>query len=361
MGVIFGGRSTEHKISLLSAKNIIAALDRKKYEIIPIGIDKGGVFYYFSPKSDFIVNADDPKRISLGKRGQPVTFSFGRRHELIGIINKDLKIKLDVVFPILHGLYGEDGTLQGLLRMADLPFVGVNTLGSAVCMDKDVAKRLLRDAKYEVADFICVGSSKKYNVNFTSIAKKLGLPFFLKPANAGSSVGVHKIESKKGFIAAERDAFQYDNKIIFEKMIVGAEIECSVLGNEKVIASRPGRVIPRRDFYSYEAKYLDEDGAGFEIPAKLPAASINKIRNIAIGVYKVLGCEGMARVDGFLTKGNGFIVNEVNTVPGFTAISMYPKLWEKTGIRYSTLLDKLIKLALLRYNRDKKLRTSYPK
>ena len=358
VGIFFGGRSTEHEISLLSAFNIIRALDRKKYQIIPIGIDKQGNFLTYKVTDKWIVNVDDPKKISLGKGGVPVSFVFGRSRELVELQGKR-KIKIDVAFPVLHGAYGEDGTIQGLFKMADIPFVGCGVLGSAVGMDKDVAKRLLRDAGLLIADFVSFAKINRKEIKFANLKKKLGLPFFLKPANAGSSVGVYRIEHETNFLQKVDEAFNYDNKIIFEKAIIGKEIECSVIGNADPRASLPGIVIPKDQFYSYQAKYLDEDGAQFEIPAKLSMKSKKKIMDVAIKVYKVLGCEGLARVDGFLTRDGKFIINEINTLPGFTAISMYPKLWEVSGVPYKNLLDQLILLALQRQKIDAKLQSSF--
>ncbi|KKR07359.1 MAG: D-alanine-D-alanine ligase [Parcubacteria group bacterium GW2011_GWC2_39_14] len=358
VGIFFGGRSTEHEISLLSAFNIIKALDRKKYQIIPIGIDKQGNFLAYKLTDKWIVNVDDPKKISLGKSGVLVSFAFGQSKELIEL-NSNRRIKVDLAFPVLHGAYGEDGTIQGLFKMADIPFIGCGVLGSAVGMDKDVAKRLLRDAGLLIADFVSFDSSNKNNIKFANLKKALGLPFFLKPANAGSSVGVYKIVDELRFSQKVNDAFKYDNKIIFEKTIIGKEIECSVIGSDDPLASLPGAVIPKDQFYSYKAKYLDEDGAQFEIPAKLSSKLKQKIRAISIQVYKVLGCEGLARVDGFLTKDEKFVINEINTLPGFTAISMYPKLWEVSGVSYKKLLDQLILLALQRSKKGDKLQSSF--
>ena len=359
VAIFFGGRSAEHEISLLSAVNVIKAMNKSKYEIVPIGIDEDGNFLAYDVTKNFILNSDEPKKICLARGGKPVTFGFGRSRELIGIKNKKLKIKIDAAFPVLHGTYGEDGTIQGLLKIVDVPFVGAGVLSSAVCMDKDVAKRLLLIAGLPVAEFLTFDVSNKEEINFEKISKKLGLPFFIKPANAGSSVGVSKIKNKQSLARLVRKAFQYDNKVLFERTIIGKEIECSVFGNEQAVASLPGRVLPKREFYSYEAKYLDDDGAVFEIPAKLPLSVVKMIRQTAIKAYQALGCEGMARVDGFLTKENKFVINELNTIPGFTAISMYPKLWAVSGVKYSKLIDKLIQLAIQRWRRDNKIKTVY--
>ncbi|MBI4437911.1 D-alanine--D-alanine ligase [Candidatus Uhrbacteria bacterium] len=356
VGVIFGGRSAEHEISLLSAYNIIAAIPKKKYNIVPIGVRKDGSYVYFS-KGDFILHSGDAKKVRLAARGVPVTFEFGEEGRIVSLKGGGTKKKLDVVFPVLHGTYGEDGTMQGLLSLANIPFVGSGVLGSAVGMDKDVAKRLWRDAGLPMADFIVFRKSDLRKIQFRSIVRKLGLPFFIKPAVAGSSVGVHKVTSAKQFTAALRDSFSYSHKVLIERMIVGKEIECSVLGNEHPIVSLPGAVIPTHGFYSYEAKYLDEDGAHFEIPAPLPTTVVKKIHRIVLEAFQVLELEGMARVDGFLTPKGVFILNEVNTIPGFTKISMYPKLWEVSGVSYSELIDRLLQLAIARHYREHALKT----
>jgi D-alanine-D-alanine ligase len=358
LGIIFGGKSAEHEISLISANNIITNADKNKYEIYPIGINKSGEFLLFSG-NDYILDVQDAKKVRLNNNGAPVTFSFGENKEIIGISDKNLKIKLDVIFPVLHGTFGEDGTIQGLLEMASIPHVGANVLGSAIGMDKEITKKILENSGIKTAKFLSFLSSEKQSINFSNISSQLGLPFFIKPTSAGSSVGIHKIKDDKDFSEKINDAFKYSDKIICEEAIIGKEIECSVLGNENPVASLPGEVIPNHEFYSYEAKYLDENGAKFEIPAKLPELTIKNIQEIAIKSFKVLNCEGMARVDGFLKENGEFILNEINTIPGFTTISMYPKLWEASGVSYSELIDKLIQLTIERYNGEKKIQTSY--
>jgi D-alanine-D-alanine ligase len=264
---------------------------------------------------------------------------------------------LDVIFPVLHSPFGEDGTVQGLLKLANTAFVGAGVLGSAVGMDKDVMKRLLRDAGITIARFLVANRYSAKQIGFDDARDQLGLPLFIKPANLGSSVGIHKAKNRAEFERAVSDAFNYDNKILIEECVRGREIECSVLGNDNPIASVPGEVLPRHEFYSYEAKYLDENGAVLEIPAKLPPTTSERIRQLAIKTFSVLCCEGMARVDFFLRNDGEIIVNEINTIPGFTRISMYPKLWEATGISYTELIDRLIQLALERFEREKRLKT----
>ncbi len=313
IGVIFGGKSVEHEVSVVSARNIIKALDREKYKVIPIHIKRMG-------------------NSQLGRK----------------IFNK-----IDVIFPVIHGAFGEDGTLQGLLKFSGLPFVGAGVLGSAIGMDKDISKRLLKQAGISVADFIIIYSGEQ--VSYKQASKKLGPVMFVKPANSGSSVGINRAKNEKEFKKAVSEAFKYDSKIIIEEFINGREIECAVLGNENPKASVPGEIIPKGGFYSYEAKYIDKDGAGLEIPAKLSKTAIKKIQQTAIKAFKILNCEGMARVDFFLKKNGTLLINEINTIPGFTSISMYPKLWEASGILLPKLLDKLISLALERFKKEQKL------
>jgi len=277
---------------------------------------------------------------------------------MIRVVPKRALGSVDVVFPVLHGPFGEDGTVQGLLKLAQVPFVGAGVLGSAIGMDKDVMKRLLRDAKIPVAKFLVFDRASAYEIDFSRIKRVLGLPLFVKPANLGSSVGISKVSNRKQFARAVKEAFRYDNKILLEEFIRGREIECSVLGNEHPLASLPGEIITRHDFYSYDAKYIDEKGAQLMIPAKLPPRVVKKIQKMAIASFKVLCCEGMARVDFFLSPAGKIIVNEINTIPGFTKISMYPKLWEASGVSYRNLIDRLIRLAIGRFHQEKNLRTS---
>jgi len=257
---------------------------------------------------------------------------------------------------VLHGPFGEDGTIQGLLKLAAVPFVGAGVLGSALGMDKDVMKRLLRDARLPVAKFLVFQRADLPKITFGAVTRALGLPLFVKPANLGSSVGISKVTNKDQFVPALRQAFRYDRKIILEEFIRGREIECSVLGNEKPVASLPGEIVVQHDFYSYDAKYIDRHGARFEVPARLPRALTRKIQTLALQAYRVLCCEGMARVDFFLRADGTALVNEINTIPGFTQISMYPKMWQASGLGYSRLIDRLIALALDRARKENRLR-----
>lgn len=357
IAVLFGGKSAEHEVSLRSAKNVIDALDKNKYDPVLIGIDKTG--RWLPPtKSNLLLSGSKIDNHQIGNT-DVVALISQENGKIIETSTKDKHDYVDVVFPVLHGPFGEDGTVQGLLKLANVPFVGAGVVGSAVGMDKDVMKRLLRDADMLVAKFIVYKKHEPEKISFNKIKKELGIPFFVKPANLGSSVGISKVHNQKEFKSAIEDAFKYDNKILIEEYIKGREIECSVLGNEKPIASVPGEIIPKHEFYSYDAKYLDENGAILKIPADLPKSTIKNIQKIAVKAFEVLCCEGMGRIDLFLTEDNKIVVNEINTIPGFTSISMYPKLWEESGITYTELIDKLIRLAVDRFNKEAKLKTSF--
>ena len=357
VGIVFGGRSAEHGVSLQSAKNIIDAIDTNKYEVVLIGIDKKGQ-WHLNEESRFLLPITKSGLPELPITGENLALVPGKQNnQVVAISGEQTLGSLDVIFPVLHGPFGEDGTIQGLLKLANIAFVGAGVLGSAIGMDKDVMKRLLRDAGIPVVRFIVANRYSSKEIDFEDASVQLGLPLFVKPANLGSSVGISRVKDREEFECAVRDALNYDNKILNEECIQGREIECSVLGNDNPIASVPGEILPRHEFYSYEAKYLDENGAALEIPAKLPLETSERVRQLAIKTFTVLCCEGMARVDFFLRNAEEIIVNEINTIPGFTRISMYPKLWEATGISYSELIDRLIQLALERFQREQRLKT----
>ncbi len=347
-----GGKSAEHEVSLQSARNIVNALDRNKYKVVPIGISKDGKWLKYKD-TDFLDNTENPKKIKLKKNGKKVSFSLERPGYLD--VQGGKTEKIDVVFPVLHGPYGEDGSVQGYLKLVGVPFVGASVLGSAVGMDKDIMKRLLNEAGINNARCIVVRESE--DVSYNKIKTKLGKILFIKPANLGSSVGVSKVRNEKEFKTALKEAFMYDKKVLIEEMIEGRELECAILGNATPVASVVGEVILKADFYSYDAKYIDPEGASTKIPAdNLDKSIVKKIQNIAINTYKTLGCEGLGRVDVFLKQSGEVYVNEINTLPGFTAISMYPKLFAESGLPVTPLLDKLINLAVERYNLEKNLK-----
>ncbi len=359
VGILFGGKSAEHEVSLQSAKSIIEAIDKEKYEVILIGIDKKGQ-WHLNETSRLLLDTSGPQLNKLNGVSSSVALVPGRdKGQLVNLSNPESLESIDVVFPILHGPFGEDGTVQGLLKLADIPFVGPGVLGSAVGMDKDVMKRLLRDAGLPIGKFLTINRSSRSEIDFNEVVTELGLPLFVKPANLGSSVGINKVKNKDDFEYAIADAFKYDSKILIEEFIKGREIECSVLGNENPVASMPGEIIPQHEFYAYATKYIDNEGARLEIPAKLPDDAVKKIQELAVKTFKTLCCEGMGRVDFFLKDDGEAIVNEINTIPGFTEISMYPKLWEASGIPYTELIDRLIQLAIERHERERGLETSF--
>jgi D-alanine-D-alanine ligase len=356
VGLLFGGKSAEHEISLKSAKNVIEAIDKNKYNPILIGIDKNGG-WLFNNKTGILLNPQDEARLSLNPESDQVALVPQSEGKMANLSNGLAAEKIDVVFPILHGPFGEDGTIQGLLKLANVPFVGAGVLGSAVGMDKDVMKRLLRDAGLPVGKFITLRRGEQVPV-YSQVVQQLGEVCFVKPANLGSSVGINRAANAEEYAKAVEEAFLYDNKIIIEEFIAGREIECAILGNENPQASVVGEISFSDSFYSYDAKYIDEGGYRIDIPAKLDEDIQEQIQEIALRTFKVLECEGFARVDVFLTAENRIIVNEINTIPGFTKISMYPKLWEASGLPYTALISRLIELAMDRFEREKQIKTS---
>ncbi|OHV09009.1 D-alanine--D-alanine ligase [Kushneria phosphatilytica] len=359
VGVIFGGKSAEHEVSLQSARNIVDALDRERFEVTLIGIDKQGQ-WHINEASDFLLNADDPARIALNRSQRDVALVPGReREQLIEPERATHLNQLDVIFPIVHGTLGEDGSLQGLLRTANLPFVGSGVLGSAVGMDKDMTKRLLRDAGLNVAPFATFHRHDVERADFDALAARLGTPLFVKPANQGSSVGVSRVDDAAGLAQALELALSFDHKVLVEAAVQGREIECAILGNETPEASVCGEIVVSGDsFYSYDTKYISDDGATIAVPADIDQASSDEIRRVAVRAFQTLECAGLARVDVFLTPQGQVVVNEVNTLPGFTRISMYPKLWQASGLSYSALVGRLIDLALARHGQDMQLKSS---
>ncbi len=355
VAVVFGGRSAEHEISLLSAQNVVATLDPRKYEPVLIGIDREGR-WYLNEGSMRLLDEADVGRIRLAADTTPVGLvSTGPTSRLVATGGDELGT-VDVIFPVLHGPYGEDGTIQGLAKLANIPCVGAGVLGSAVGMDKDVMKRLLRDAGIAIAPFLVARAHDPGVPSFDRARDELGLPLYVKPANLGSSVGISRVETEADYRTAIEEAFAYDRKVLVEQTVRGREIECSVLGNDEPVASVPGEVVPADGFYSYRAKYVDENGAELRIPADLTEAQTRVVQETAIATFGALCAEGMARVDGFLTSDDVFVVNEINTIPGFTRISMYPKLFEASGIAPAELTDRLIQLAIERHEAEAKLR-----
>ena len=353
VGILFGGRSGEHEVSLASAASVLRGLDPDKYDAVPIGISKEG---------HWLIGAGAQKMLSeVLKGGQRVMMNADPTDAaLVRLDGSGSGQRLDVVFPVMHGTFGEDGTIQGLLDLAGLPFVGAGVLGSAIGMDKDVAKRLLQAAKIAVVPWISVARTdwERHPKKFQqAIEKKFKYPVFVKPATLGSSVGMTKVHSRAELAPALDLAAEFTMKILVERAMTAREIEVSVLGNHDPQASIPGEIVPHREFYDYAAKYLEE-GTQLLIPAKLKPPQVKKIQSIAIAAFRALELSGMARVDFFLDKKNGKIyLSEVNTIPGFTSISMYPKLWEASGIPFRELIDRLIDLALEQHR--EKARTKY--
>ena len=365
VGVLFGGRSGEHEVSLVSASSVLRGLDPEKYEVIPIGINKQGrwVLPRTTAPAAELTHAHLRRSLASGSSvllpAEPAESSLIPADEPVASPGRSLH--LDVVFPVLHGTFGEDGAVQGLLELADLPYVGAGVLGSALGMDKEAAKRLFLQAGLPVPAYIAVRRhewEKNQQEIGKAVRRKLRFPVFTKPANLGSSVSISKVRRPAELAKAVEHAFEFDAKVLIEQGITGREIEVAVLGNEEPQASVPGEVIPAREFYDYTAKYL-EDTTRFVVPAKLSARQTRRFQELAVAAFRALECEGMARVDFLLARSTGKIfVNELNTIPGFTAISMYPKLWEASGLSYPALLDRLIELALARHRKKGRRRTS---
>jgi len=385
VGVLFGGRSGEHEVSLLSAASVLDAIDKTKYEVVPIGITKEGRWVTAAPAERLLKGKPEAAEARQLRAGDPETTAAAAvlargegvlvppqpgedhsslvpfetdAHELRAAVNP---VDVDVIFPVLHGTFGEDGTIQGLLELADIAYVGAGVLGSAAGMDKDVMKRLFRDAGLPIVKHLTVlrndwrEEPKKVR---KQIERALKYPVFVKPANLGSSVGISKVHDSSELAVAMDEAARFDRKLVIEEGVGGKkgkarEMECSVLGNDKPIASVPGEVVPIKEFYDYTAKYLDE-GSELIIPAKLTKAKQKEIQKLAVAAFQAVDCAGLARVDFLMDpRTRKMYVNEINTLPGFTSISMYPKLWAATGIPYSELIDRLIQLGLERHAEKK--------
>ncbi len=385
IGVLFGGRSGEHEVSLLSAASVLNAIDKEKYEVVPIGITKDGRWLTAEHAENLLtgklvleprnLRAGDPQNTEAAAvlaRGEAVVVPPEPVHRQSGLIPfqtdatpmrraSDRAINVDVIFPVLHGTFGEDGTIQGLLELADIPYVGAGVLGSAAGMDKDIMKSLFIAAGIPIVKHVTVLRSawEKDPKKVEKQVAKLKYPVFVKPANLGSSVGISKAHNRKELGPAIEEAAKFDRKIVIEQGVGGnedkaREIECSVLGNDEPAASVPGEIVPVKEFYDYDAKYLDE-GSQLIIPAKLTKAETKKVQDLAVKAFQAVDCSGLARVDFLMDpKTRKIYLNEINTMPGFTAISMYPKLWGATGLEYSELIDRLIQLGIERHADKKK-------
>ncbi len=359
IAILCGGKSAEHEISLISAMNILKALDRTLFQPLVIGVDRDGC-WYLQDENQFLAQDPNPKTVALTNLDQPLAVVPGETPPHILHIGDCSPLpEPEAVFSILHGPYGEDGTMQGLLQQLNLPYVGPDVLGSAVAMDKDVAKRLLNEAGIPNAPFHTFRKHERDQINYQDITQDLVLPLFVKPAQMGSSVGVSRVNNEAEFETAIDLAFQFDTKILIEQGIKGREIECAVLGNEAPKGSPIGEIVPADGFYDYEAKYISAEGAALLIPApNMDEATIQRVKDLAVKTFQVLECEGMSRVDFFLTDTGELYINEVNTLPGFTSISMYPSLWGEEGVEYKALITRLIQLAMDRQAAEKELKTS---
>jgi D-alanine-D-alanine ligase len=386
VGILFGGRSGEHEVSLLSAASVLSAIDKEKYEVVPIGITKDGRWLTAEHAENLLqgkpiheprhLRAGDPETTPAAAvlaQGEAIVFPPEPAHQQGGLVPfqteaalarraSDRAISVDVIFPVLHGTFGEDGTIQGLLELADIPYVGAGVLGSAAGMDKDIMKSLFLAAGIPIVKHVTILRSaweKQPKKVRKLVENKLEYPVFVKPANLGSSVGISKARDRKELGPAMEEAAKFDRKIVIEqgvggKMKKAREIECSVLGNDDPAASVPGEIVPGKEFYDYTAKYVDE-GSTLIIPAKLNKAETKQVQELAVRAFKAVDCSGLARVD-FLMDPNSrkIYLNEINTMPGFTSISMYPKLWAASGLAYADLIDRLIQLGLERHKDKKK-------
>ncbi|MGA9967351.1 MAG: D-alanine--D-alanine ligase [Terriglobales bacterium] len=387
VGILFGGRSGEHEISLLSAASVFNAIDKNKYEVVPIGITREGRWVTAADAERLLQGKfEDHKHLRAGdpeatpgaavlakgeavvvppepqKHGSLTPFETDASSHALTRRATDRAIDVDVIFPVLHGTFGEDGTIQGLLELADLPYVGAGVLGSAAGMDKDIMKALFRAAGLPIVKHVTLLRSEwetKAKKVEKFVESKLKYPVFVKPANLGSSVGISKAHDRKELGPAIEEAAKFDRKIVIEQGVGGRkqkarEIECSVLGNDNAEASLPGEIVPSTEFYDYNAKYLDE-GSQLIIPAKLSKGETKQVQRLAIAAFKAVDCSGLARVDFLMEpKSRKIYLNEINTMPGFTAISMYPKLWAASGVSYSDLIGRLIQLGLDRHQEKKK-------
>jgi D-alanine-D-alanine ligase len=385
VGVLFGGRSGEHEVSLLSAASVLHAIDKDKYEVVPIGITKQGHWLTAENAENLLTGklVIEPRHLRAGDpdltqpaavlaRGEAAVVPPEPVRRQSGLVPfqtedgplrraSDRAINVDVIFPVLHGTFGEDGTIQGLLELADIPYVGAGVLGSAAGMDKDIMKSLFIAAGIPIVKHVTILRSEweKDPKRAARLVARLKYPVFVKPANLGSSLGISKAHSRKELGPAIEEAAKFDRKIVIEQGVGGnrnkaREIECSVLGNDEPVASIPGEIIPVKEFYDYDAKYLDE-GSQLIIPARLTKAQTRKVQELALRAFKAVDCSGLARVDFLMDpRTRKIYLNEINTMPGFTAISMYPKLWAASGLAYSDLIDRLIQLGIERHADKKK-------
>lgn len=354
IAVLFGGRSAEHDVSVLSATNVMGALDPARYQAVPVFVTRDG---------QWLLSSFEDGELTRPASGTEVCFVPGGRGRMMAIPAEGAPRQLpaiDILFPVLHGLHGEDGSVQGLAEVAGVPLAGCGILGSATALDKDIAKRLFDEAGLPFARSVTLYPGAA--ASFAEIEDRLGLPVFVKPARQGSSVGVSKVATKDDYESALAEGFTHDRKLLVEEFIVGREIECAVLEEPdgSLFVSRPGEIVPaeRHGFYSYDAKYVDDDGAALKVPAELPEHVENRMRDMAAKAFRALGCDGMARADFFVTAQMRIVVNELNTIPGFTDISMYSKVMAASGVAYAEVIDRLVAHGLARAGRSGSVLTS---
>ena len=358
IAILFGGRSAEHEISVISARSVIDALDPERYEVVPIGVTKQGHWQLMPGGPPALPPGFSEALPEVTERSGPEVALDQEPGSQTLVAEDGSRTRIDMVFPVMHGPHGEDGSIQGFLEMAGVPYVGAGVLASAVGMDKAVQKVLFRAAGIPVVEHEVV-HEREWEEDPEAVearAAHLGYPLFAKPSTLGSSVGVTKVHETGELRGALEEAFRYGRKALLERSVEGGrEIEVAVLGNDDPVASVAGEIVPRgHEFYSYEAKYLDEEGAELIIPAPIPAETLEEAQRLAVAGFLALDCAGLARVDFFLRQTGGLLVNEINTIPGFTQISMYPKLWEASGLSYPELIDRLVELALERHERERK-------
>jgi len=347
VGILYGGRSVEHAVSVNSAKNIFEYIDTTRFEAVPFGLDETGRWFR-TTKVDKNIKEGSPAELGLNP-GDP------------RIIFADTDIKLDVVFPLLHGTDGEDGSIQGLLQAISIPCVGSGVLGSALSMNKIIAKQLMQQSGLPVGKFVYFTKAEREKIQYNNLVKELGLPFMTKAASLGSSVGINKVNTEADFHTAVEEAFQYDDEILFEEFITAREIECAILGNSPPMASLPGEIVINKkyDFYTFDAKYVDPDAVRIDVPAKLDKAVAAEIQALAVKAFQTLRCLDYARVDIFLTAQNKIYINEINTIPGFTNSSMFPMMWKERGISFTDLISKLIDMTLERHKNSVNVSRSF--
>lgn len=343
VAILYGGRSVEHGVSVNSAKNVCEFLDKSKFEIMTIGISRSGQWF---------LTIGVQREID---RGKALGLILDPHNPGFILLSSGDRIKVDIVFPVLHGTDGEDGSIQGMLKALDIPMVGTGVLGSAISMNKIVAKRLFKDAGVPVTRFMAFTNAERESINYETIVKELGSPFMVKAASLGSSVGVSKVKKEEELARALDEAFAYDREVLMEEFIHGREIECAILGNFPAEASNPGEIIisDKYEFYTFDAKYVDGKAVKIEVPAKLDNEIIEKIRMLSVKAYEVLHGEDFARVDLFVTKEGGIYINEINTIPGFTNSSMYPMMWRERGLKFQDLITRLIELGFDRHQKGK--------